>query len=114
MCRKAQNIGVTVKPCLAPFRLTYAMLKYKSLHTALVSSVLLAGASSLFHVNAAEPPKALAPLPSPAQLAWQEDELTLFTHFGMNTYTGRGTGLGTEDPKIFNPTNLDCSQWVRV
>jgi len=65
-------------------------------------------------LNAAEPPKPLAPLPSPAQLAWQEDELTLFTHFGMNTFTGRGTGLGTEDPKLFNPTDLDCNQWVRV
>jgi len=65
-------------------------------------------------LNAAEPPKPLAPLPSPAQLAWQEDELTLFTHFGMNTFTGRGTGLGTEDPNLFNPTDLDCHQWVRV
>jgi alpha-L-fucosidase len=65
-------------------------------------------------LRAAEPPAPLAPLPSPAQLAWQEDELTLFTHFGMNTFTGRGTGLGTEDPKLFNPTDLDCAQWVRV
>ena len=32
----------------------------------------------------------------------------------MNTFTGRSTGLGTEDPKLFNPTNLDCRQWVRV
>jgi alpha-L-fucosidase len=67
-----------------------------------------------FNLPAAEPPPPLAPLPSPAQLAWQEDELTLFTHFGMNTFTGRSTGLGTEDPKLFNPTALDCSQWVRV
>jgi alpha-L-fucosidase len=65
-------------------------------------------------LNAVEPPKPLAPLPSPAQLAWQEDELTLFTHFGMNTFTGRGTGLGNEDPKLFNPTALDCNQWVQV
>ncbi len=71
-------------------------------------------ASTVTGLKAAEPPKPLAPLPSPAQLAWQEDELTLFTHFGMNTFTGRGTGLGTEDPKLFNPTALDCSQWVRV
>src|SRR5581483_4957362 len=65
-------------------------------------------------LDAAEPPKPIGPLPSPAQLAWQEDELTLFTHFGMNTFTGRGTGLGTEDPNLFNPTALDCNQWVRV
>jgi alpha-L-fucosidase len=61
-----------------------------------------------------DPPKPLAPLPSHSQLAWQEDELTLFIHFGMNTFTGRGTGLGNEDPKLFYPTNLDCGQWARV
>ncbi|MBU6410059.1 MAG: alpha-L-fucosidase [Verrucomicrobia bacterium] len=53
-------------------------------------------------------------MPSANQLAWQENELTLFTHFGMNTFTGRGIGLGTEDPNLFYPTNLDCRQWVRV
>jgi alpha-L-fucosidase len=63
---------------------------------------------------AVEPPKPIEPLPSPAQLVWQEDELTLFAHFGVNTFTGRSTGLGNEDPKLFNPTALDCNQWVRV
>jgi alpha-L-fucosidase len=63
---------------------------------------------------AAEPPKPLEPVPSANQLAWIDNELTLFTHFGMNTYTGRGTGLGNEDPKLFNPAKLDCNQWVRV
>jgi alpha-L-fucosidase len=65
-------------------------------------------------VLGAEAPKPFGPVPSPAQLAWQEDELTLFTHFGMNTFTGRSTGLGTEDPKTFDPTALDCGQWARV
>lgn len=64
--------------------------------------------------RAAEPPAPLAPVPSASQLSWIDNELTLFTHFGMNTYTGRGTGLGTEDPKLFYPTNLNCRQWVRV
>ncbi len=65
-------------------------------------------------ILAAEAPKPYGPVPSAAQLAWQEDELTLFTHFGMNTFTGRSTGLGNEDPKLFNPTDLDCHQWVRA
>jgi len=65
-------------------------------------------------LQAADPPQPLEPLPSANQLAWIDNELTLFTHFGMDTYTGRGTGLGTEDPKLFYPTNLDCGQWVRV
>ena len=65
-------------------------------------------------MRGAEPPAPLGPVPSANQLAWIDNELTLFTHFGMNTYTGRGTGLGSEDPKLFYPTNLDCAQWVRA
>jgi len=58
-------------------------------------------------------PPPLMPIPSPAQMAWAEDELTVFIHFGMNTFTGRSTGLGTEDPNLFNPTNFDPRQWAR-
>jgi alpha-L-fucosidase len=54
------------------------------------------------------------PVPSPAQLAWQEDELALFLHFGVNTFTNREWGDGEEDPAIFNPTRLDAGQWARV
>ncbi|WP_455584885.1 alpha-L-fucosidase [Bacteroides sp.] len=52
-------------------------------------------------------------VPSPQQLAWQQMELTAFLHFGMNTFTGREWGDGTEDPGIFNPADLDSEQWVR-
>ena len=65
-------------------------------------------------LQAAEGPKPIEPRPSNAQFAWQEDELTLFAHFGMNTFTVRGTGLGNEDPNLFNPAALDCNQWVRL
>ena len=50
--------------------------------------------------------------PSVRQLRWQELELTAFFHFGVNTYTNREWGQGTEDPKIFNPKELDAEQWV--
>lgn len=53
-------------------------------------------------------------VPTPQQLEWQAMELTAFLHFGVNTFTGREWGDGTEDPNIFNPTALDCEQWVRT
>lgn len=52
--------------------------------------------------------------PTPQQLLWQESELTMFIHFGINTFTDREWGDGKEDPKIFNPTELDTNQWVKV
>lgn len=42
-------------------------------------------------------------VPSDRQLAYQETEFYAFFHFGMNTYTDREWGDGTEDPKLFNP-----------
>ena len=52
--------------------------------------------------------------PSPQQLAWQEAELTMFLHFGVNTFTDREWGDGTESPEIFSPADLDTRQWVQV
>jgi alpha-L-fucosidase len=32
----------------------------------------------------------------------------------MNTFTNVEWGEGKEEPKLFNPTALDCNQWVRI
>lgn len=53
-------------------------------------------------------------VPSARQLDWFEQNFYAFVHFGVNTFTDREWGLGTEDPKIFNPVGLDCDQWVRA
>jgi len=54
------------------------------------------------------------PRPSAAQLAWQRDELAMFLHFGVNTFTDREWGDGKEAPAIFDPPRLDARQWART
>jgi alpha-L-fucosidase len=58
--------------------------------------------------------KAANVVPSKYQYEWQKMEYICFIHFGINTFTGREWGEGKEDPKIFNPVNLDARQWVKV
>ena len=54
------------------------------------------------------------PRPSASQLAWQQDELAMFIHFGVNTFTDREWGDGTESPRLFDPSALDARQWART
>ena len=58
--------------------------------------------------------QASRPTPTPSQLAWQQDELAMFIHFGVNTFTNREWGDGTESPSIFNPPKFDARQWART
>jgi alpha-L-fucosidase len=60
-------------------------------------------------------PAGVAPLPTPAQAAYQRTELTAYLHFGLNTFDGTEEGAPSKDvPSLFNPTNLDVTQWVRT
>ena len=58
--------------------------------------------------------KAAQVAPAPRQLSWQQLEFTAFLHFGMNTFTDREWGDGSESPALFCPAELDAGQWVRV
>ncbi len=76
---------------------------------AVICTFALAAAS-----RADNPPAPCLPVPTPEQLAWQRMELTMFLHFGVNTFSDREWGTGKEDEKSFNPTALDCRQWART
>ncbi|HET9066534.1 MAG TPA: alpha-L-fucosidase [Gemmatimonadales bacterium] len=62
----------------------------------------------------ARAPRRTRPAPTPQQLGWQRDELAMFIHFGVNTFSNREWGDGTEDPATFAPTALDATQWARA
>lgn len=77
-----------------------------------VAGALSGTAAPVTRARSGPPPR--PPVPSAAQLAWQRDELALFLHFGVNTFTDREWGDGREDPAIFNPAALDAPQWARA
>ena len=80
----------------------------------LVALALIAFTSSAQSYVMQEQEKPYGPLPSENQLRWQEMEMYAFIHYSLNTYTDQEWGFGNEDPKLFNPSDLDCRQWARV
>ena len=69
---------------------------------------------SILSINISNAQEKFGPTPSPQQLAWQEKEFYLFMHFGPNTFTNLEWGKGSEDPNVFNPTQIDCNQWATI
>lgn len=53
-------------------------------------------------------------VPSKRQLDWFQMGFYAFIHFGVNTFTDREWGEGTEPEAVFDPEKLDCDQWVRA
>ncbi len=63
----------------------------------------------------AQSPIPVGPVPNARQLEWYHREVIAFFHFGINTFGDNvNEGDGKASPKIFNPTQLDCMQWMTV
>lgn len=61
-----------------------------------------------------EAPAPFGPIPTENQLKWQDMEMYAFIHYSLNTYTDQEWGYGGESTELFNPSDLDVRQWVKV
>jgi len=52
--------------------------------------------------------------PSENQVNWQALGFTAFLHYGINTFTNREWGDGTENPMDYNPSGLNTDQWCEA
>jgi alpha-L-fucosidase len=59
-------------------------------------------------------PSSVGPVPNARQIEWYHREMIAFFHFGMNTFTNENEGEGIAKPEVFNPSDLDCKQWMSV
>lgn len=87
------------------------MKKYKTLLYSIGACCLFSCQSGL---KAPKAPDPVLPIPEPKQVEWQKMETYAFVHFGLNSFNDREWGYGDSDPKTFNPTKLDCEQWVKT
>jgi alpha-L-fucosidase len=86
----------------------------KNVTAAACFAVALSPAFSQTRENAQSAPAPVGPVPNARQIEWYHREMIAFFHFGMNTFTNVNEGDGTASPQRFNPTALDCNQWMKV
>lgn len=64
--------------------------------------------------------KVIVPLPTPAQLNWQNAELAAVFHYDLHVFDGKPYNQAEnritpiQDYNIFNPVKLDTDQWVKA
>ena len=79
--------------------------------------ILAAGisAATTVGVMAQKAPEPCGLVPSERQLEWYDREMIAFFHFGLNTFEEFvNEGNGKAPAALFNPTALDCTQWMQV
>ncbi len=80
------------------------------LKTLAIASLLGLGAQAF-----AQAPAPYGPVPNDRQLEWYDREIIAFFHFGINTFEDFvNEGDGKAPAAIFNPTQLDCLQWMET
>lgn len=72
------------------------------------------GICMLSSCKEATAPEPIYPVPTPEQVEWHKMETYAFVHFGLNTFNDLEWGYGNTPASTFNPTELDCDQWVRT
>ena len=77
-------------------------------------SIILTCTASGIMATAQPAPEPIGPVPNARQIEWYHREMIAFFHFGMNTFTNDNEGDGKASAKMFNPTALNCNQWMNV
>lgn len=85
-------------------------MKFKAIA---ISTLLYAAGVNAAHAVTAPKPYGLTP--NDRQLEWYDRDIIAFFHFGINTFENFvNEGDGRAPAAIFNPTDLNCLQWMEV
>ncbi len=54
------------------------------------------------------------PLPTEDQIRWHEAQIGVLICLSLNTYYNQEWGDGKKSAEVFNPSRLDCNQWMEA
>ena len=90
-------------------RILYEIIGIMKIIKGVLSVILLFGAMSLFGESIEPSHKE-----NSCQKLMRDRGYGMFIHFGMNTYNGLEWSEGKDPASLYNPTELDCEQWVKT